>query len=463
MHVAFPCPASAGQGDFIVTTCGEDRVLMLEEIIQNPKLNKYLTTFKIGQTLFLEGDDSQDLFVLISGKLDIIKGTKKIAVITEKGALFGEMSFFLGARRTATVKAKEDVKALRVPKEEITTFLEDFPALASKIATLLAQRLEETSQVVHGLTEFSDQIPDAVIMTDREGKILTWNNSAERLYGREADEMRHRPAEEIYEEPQVYSDFLEEVQSKHAVREKILKIKHPEKGTRYISTSTTVLYDGHHNLQGVLSLGRDVTDAQKVQRRYERLRKWLLPSLIFIALLTAGIFYGYAKYIRSYETMDVKKEGLRDHIAKDFLVLKSLLTDPFAAGDRAKINKVFKDFFGIHKKEKIPYSGLILLGEDKKVFQAYSIKAATDVSKMIGSSYTGIDFGDDDKLTHSVLSLYRRTKDSPMGSRCVELAFEISKDDKLLGWVVFQMDMKLLKSEYGINEQDIRRFQFGKS
>ncbi|RLG99086.1 hypothetical protein DRO38_08200, partial [Candidatus Bathyarchaeota archaeon] len=136
---------------------------MLEEIVQNPKLNKYLTTFKIGQTLFLEGDDSQDLFVLISGKLDIIKGTKKIAVITEKGALFGEMSFFLGAKRTATVKAKEDVEALQVPKEEITTFLEDFPALASKIATLLAQRLEETSQVVYGLTEFSDQIPDAVI------------------------------------------------------------------------------------------------------------------------------------------------------------------------------------------------------------------------------------------------------------------------------------------------------------
>jgi PAS domain S-box-containing protein len=437
---------------------------MLEEIIKNPKLNKYLTSFNIGQTLFLEGDDSQDLFVLISGRLDIIKGTQKIAEITKKGAIFGEMSFFLGAgaRRTATVKAKDDVKAIRVPKEEITTFLKDFPPVASEIATMLAQRLEETSQIVYGLREFSDQIPDAVIMTDRKGKILTWNTSAERLYGREADEMRYKPAEEIYEEPQVYNDFLEEVQSKHAVREKVLKIKHPEKGTRYISTSTNVLYDGHHNLQGVLSLGRDVTDSQKLQRKYERLRKWLVPSLIFIALLTTGIFYGYAKFIRSYETIDVKKQGLRDHIAKDYLVLKSLLTDHFAAGDRAKINQVFKDFFDIQDKETIPYNGIILLGEDKKVFNAYSIKAGTDVSKMIGSSYTGIDFGDNKELLHSVLSLYRTDKDHPMGCRSIELAFEISKDNNFLGWVVFQMDMELLKRDYGVDERDIGRFQFSK-
>ena len=435
---------------------------MLEEIIKNPKLNKYLTTFNIGQTLFLEGDDSQDLFILISGELDIIKGTKKIAEITEKGSLFGEMSFFLGARRTATVKAKDDVKAIRVPKEEITSFLQEFPPVGSKIATLLAQRLEETSQIVYGLREFSDQLPDAVIMTDRDGKILTWNTSAENLYGREADQMRHKPAEEIYEEPQVYKDFLDEVQSKHAVREKVLKIKHPEKGTRYISTSTTVLYDGHHNLQGALSLGRDVTDSQKLQRRYERFRKWLIPSLILLVLLTTGVFYGYAKVIRSYETMDVKKQGLNDYIAKDYLVLKSLLTDPFAAGDRAKINQVFKDFIDIHDKETIPFAGLILLGEDKKVFHAYSIKAGTDVSKMIGSSYTGIDFGDNDECPHSVLSLYRTDKDHPMGCRFTEIAFEMSKDDNFLGWVVFQMDMKLLKRKYGIDEQDIRRFQFKK-
>ena len=184
---------------------------MLEKIIKDPKLSKYLTTFNIGQTLFLEGDDSQDLFILVSGKLNIIKGTMKIAEITQKGAIFGEMSFFLGegARRTATVKAKDDVKAIRVPKEEIPDFLKDFPPVASEIAKMMAQRLEETSQILYGLNEIYDQLPDAVIMTDKDGKILSWNSAAERLYGRDWDLMHHQPVEQIYVDPDEHRMFLQ--------------------------------------------------------------------------------------------------------------------------------------------------------------------------------------------------------------------------------------------------------------
>ena len=47
------------------------------------------------------------------------------------------------------------------------------------------------------------------------------------------------------EEPQVYKNFLGEVQSGNAVKEKILRIRHPEKGIRFISTSMTLLYDDH--------------------------------------------------------------------------------------------------------------------------------------------------------------------------------------------------------------------------
>ena len=90
---------------------------MIDEIINNPDLNKYLNSFESGQTIFLEGDDSQDLFILVSGQVDVIKGKEKISEITGAGALFGEMSFLLGARRTATIKARDEVKTIRIPKE----------------------------------------------------------------------------------------------------------------------------------------------------------------------------------------------------------------------------------------------------------------------------------------------------------------------------------------------------------
>ena len=435
---------------------------MLDEIINNPELDKYLSTFDIGQAIFLEGDDSQDLYILVYGELDVIKGKQKIAEISERGALFGEMSPFLGAKRTATLKAKTDVKTIRVPEEEITNFLQEFPTVAREIATILAKRLDETSQIVFGLKEFTDHLPDAVIMADREGKILNWNRSAEKLYGREASQMRHKPAEEIYEDPGVYRNFLEEVQEKYAVTEKVLKIRHPEKGTRYISTSTTVLYDGHHNFQGVLSLGRDVTDSQKLHRRYEQFRKWLVPGLIIMALLTAGTFYGYARFIKSYEAMDVKKQGLRDSLAKDYLVLKSLITEHFVARDASKTTYAMEEFFSIQDKEELPYTGLVLLGDDKKVFNAFSIKENVDVSKMIGSSYAGIGFKGSDESLHRVLSLYRMDKKHPMGYRSIEIAFEMRKDDEFLGWIAFQMDMDLLARKYKTNEDDFLKFMFKK-
>ena len=187
---------------------------MWKEIINSPELAKYHMTYESGQVVFYEGDDSQDLYFLISGQLDIYRGDTKIGEITEVGAFFGEMSFLLGGKRTATVKAFDEVRTIRIPKEKVSDFLHEFPEFSQEICGLLARRLDETSQVLYGLKAFCDQVPDAVIMTDSQGKIISWNTAAENLYGRDWNQVQDRAVEEIYEEPQLYRDFLEEVQSK---------------------------------------------------------------------------------------------------------------------------------------------------------------------------------------------------------------------------------------------------------
>ena len=433
---------------------------MIDEILNNPDLNKHLNSFEAGQTIFLEGDDTQDLFILVSGQVDVIKGKEKMSEITGAGVLFGEMSFLLGARRTATVKARGEVKAIRIPKEEITMFLDEFPTVSGEIMKLLAQRLEETSQVLYGLKEFSNQLPDAVILTDREGKILTWNSAAEHLYGRYWDQMRYKPVEEIYEDPQDYKSFIEEVQSKYAVKEKTLKIRHPEKGTRFISTSTTILYDGHHNFQGVLSLGRDVTAVKTLEKRYRRTRYWFIPSLILVGLLAAALFYGYPYFSKGQQSMDIRKQELRNQLAKDYILLKALLADLFVPNNRSKTDLLLKDFFDIQESTTISYTGLVLLDKEKRVLNAHSIKADTDSMEMVGSSYAGIEFKGSEKSLHKILILYRADKENPMGSKGIEIAFEMNKDNPFLGWLIFQMNMDLLEEVYGVNEEGLKEFIF---
>lgn len=435
---------------------------MLEDVINNPDLEKYILSYQPGHIIFLEGDDAQDLYLLVSGELDIIKGNIKISEITESGTLFGEMSFLLDSRRTATARARDDVKAICIPKDEISQFLRKFPSVAETITMALAHRLEETSQILFGLKEFCDQLPDAVILTNNEGKILTWNAAAEKLYGRNWSQMQNRSVEEIYEEPHAYRLFLEEVESRYSVREKILKVKHPELGTRFVSTSTTLLYDGQHNSQGVLSLGRDVTSVKKLERRYQRARNWLVPIVFLLLLLSTGVFFGYPHFFESSKTIDIKKKSLREQLAKDHLLLKSLLAEPMETSDRAKILAVIQEFFHIQDTSP-PYTGILLLDREKKVLDAYSAETDAEIPEMIGNNYGGIEFQGSERSLHKVLIVYRASKNQPMGTKGVEMAFELKKGNLPMGWLVFQMDVDLLEREYGIDEEGLKKFLFEKS
>lgn len=434
--------------------------LIMNHIINTAKLDKYMTTFEVGQTLFLEGDDSQDLYILVEGKAGVLKGSKIIAEISENGSVFGEMSFLLGENRTATVKALTDLKVIKIPREEISAFLNEFPEVVREFARYLAKRLDETSQIVYGLKEFCDRLPDAVILTDRNGKILSWNRAAEKLYGREEDQMRYKSAEEIYEDPAAYRRFLEEVISKQAVSEKTLRVRHPKEGIRHISTSTTLLYDGQHNFEGVLSLGRDVTQTEIVAKRYQRVRRCLIPLSALLVMLVAGIFLGYPYFSKGYHISDAKKQELKDELAVDYRLLRSLLAEPFGAEDRQKTTDVMRGFFDAQKGVNIPFAGLVLLGKDKRVFDAYSTLPDFDAKAIIGSSYSAIDLGDKEDAPYKMLTLYREHKDYPMGIRHTEITFRLYHKGVFQGWLIFQLDMDLLKKKYNADEKDIRILRF---
>ena len=86
-----------------------------------------------------EGGKTGHLFVLVEGKVEVIKGDSVVAVITEPGAVFGEMSLLLDQAHTATVRAASDSVIYEI--DDAASFLRDQPAVALLIARLLAQRL----------------------------------------------------------------------------------------------------------------------------------------------------------------------------------------------------------------------------------------------------------------------------------------------------------------------------------
>jgi hypothetical protein len=177
-------------------------------------------------------------------------------------------------------------------------------------------------------------------------------------------------------------------------------------------------------------------------------------------MLIAGIFIGFPYFSKGYHISDEKKQDLRNDLAVDYRLLRSLLAEPFGAGDRQKTTDVMRSFFNAQKGIDTPFTGLVLLGEDKRVFDAYSILPDVESKDMIGSSYAAIDLGEKEGAPHKVLTLYREHKDHPMGIRYTEIVFRLNDKGVFKGWLIFQMDMDRVKQDYNADEEDLRKFRF---
>jgi CRP/FNR family transcriptional regulator, cyclic AMP receptor protein len=92
-----------------------------------------------GQIVLQEGSKTGHLFVLLEGQLEVVKGDNVVAVVSEPGALFGEMSVLLDQPHSATVRAASDSVVYEF--EDAASFLRDQPAVALLVARMLAQRL----------------------------------------------------------------------------------------------------------------------------------------------------------------------------------------------------------------------------------------------------------------------------------------------------------------------------------
>jgi CRP-like cAMP-binding protein len=93
----------------------------------------------VGKEVLREGGRTGHLYVLIEGRLEVVKGDTVVATLTEPGAVLGEMSVLLDQPHTATVRAAQDSVIYEI--DDAASFLREQPAVALIIARMLAQRL----------------------------------------------------------------------------------------------------------------------------------------------------------------------------------------------------------------------------------------------------------------------------------------------------------------------------------
>ena len=116
-------------------------------------MEKFGERYDEGAVIIREGDELQDLFLILKGRVHVIKEgfklaepSRKLIAVLGRGAFFGEMSLLSGEAATATVRTKPDTTFLFVEPRDFRYLLARFPAIAQALAKLLARRVASTSQ-----------------------------------------------------------------------------------------------------------------------------------------------------------------------------------------------------------------------------------------------------------------------------------------------------------------------------
>lgn len=106
------------------------------------------------QVIFLEGDAAEYVYIVLEGKVKIIKqapsGREMILEVFAPGDVFGGATLLL-PRHPATAVSMEAGMLLCLGRLDYHALLKRFPPMAFQIIELLRQRLGEAHQVIQGL------------------------------------------------------------------------------------------------------------------------------------------------------------------------------------------------------------------------------------------------------------------------------------------------------------------------
>jgi anti-sigma regulatory factor (Ser/Thr protein kinase) len=97
--------------------------------------------FKAKEIVVREGDTSDYLYYIVSGRYLVFSGNRCVSYLTPDDMFIGEMSFLLSNQRTATVVAKDGGTCIKVSKQDFVDLIKRNPHYGIFLARLLAQRL----------------------------------------------------------------------------------------------------------------------------------------------------------------------------------------------------------------------------------------------------------------------------------------------------------------------------------
>jgi CRP-like cAMP-binding protein len=98
-----------------------------------------------GKILVQQGDHGRELYVIIRGTAEVSRGGRKLRELVP-GEFFGEMALLSPTPRTATVKARTDMRVMVLDAREMEVILDRERSLGRKLLEAMAQRIRQVER-----------------------------------------------------------------------------------------------------------------------------------------------------------------------------------------------------------------------------------------------------------------------------------------------------------------------------
>ncbi|MFZ1978029.1 MAG: Crp/Fnr family transcriptional regulator [Bacteroidota bacterium] len=126
--------------------------------------------YKKGNVVVIEQESGAALFIIVSGKVKIVRmdedGREVILSIFGPGEFFGEMSLLDGMARSASVIATEKSELLMIHRRDFLELLHEFPSVAISLLAELAMRLRKADMQIKSLSlkDAAGRVANVILM-----------------------------------------------------------------------------------------------------------------------------------------------------------------------------------------------------------------------------------------------------------------------------------------------------------
>lgn len=111
--------------------------------------------FPAGNQIFARGDQGEDLYIVLSGRVRLsvltIDGRELTFTHAGAGSIFGEIAMLDGKSRTADATTVEETSVMLLSRASLEDLMASTPALVQSVVTFLCSRLRQADMQLEGV------------------------------------------------------------------------------------------------------------------------------------------------------------------------------------------------------------------------------------------------------------------------------------------------------------------------